>query len=136
MLGKVFIYIMSQFFFILRYIFVFAFNNYICLYQDCLCQILPQSCEIVTLGTCGILIENAEMETILEERVCAFLPEIPNVTIKVITIVSKDDFAQYYEQMRLALAKHGTNRSKCLLLFCNQAGRALAREAAGVLQLW
>ncbi|KOX75318.1 F-box only protein 22 [Melipona quadrifasciata] len=54
--------------------------------QDCLCQILPQSCEIVTLGTC-------------------------------------------------ALAKHGTNISKCLLLFCNQAGRALAREAAGVLQL-
>ncbi|XP_003402478.1 F-box only protein 22-like [Bombus affinis] len=103
--------------------------------QDCLCQVLPQSCEIVTLSTFGILIENAEMERVLQKRVYAFLPEIPDVTMKVITIASRDDFTQYYQQMRLAFVKYETNRSKCLLLFCNQAGRALAQRTARILQL-
>lgn len=120
----------------IKYIYHSAFNRHVWFYQDCLCQVLPQSCEIVTLSTFGILIENAEMERVLQKRVYAFLPEIPDVTMKVITIASRDDFTQYYQQMRLAFVKYETNRSKCLLLFCNQAGRALAQRTARILQLW
>lgn len=103
--------------------------------QDCLCRFLPQSCEIVTLSTFGILIEKAEIERAFHKRVYAFLPEIPDVTMKVITIVSQEDVAQYYQQMRLSFIRHKINDSKCLLLFCNQAGRALAERTARMLQL-
>ncbi|XP_068972795.1 F-box only protein 22-like isoform X1 [Bombus flavifrons] len=103
--------------------------------QDCLCRVLPRSCEIVTLSTFGILMENAEMERVLQKRVYAFLPEIPDVTMKVITVVSRDDYTQYYQQMKLAFFKDETDRSKCLLLFCNQAGRALAQRTARILRI-
>lgn len=75
------------------------------------------------------------MEKVLQKRVYAFLPEIPDVTMKVITIVSRDDFTHYYQQMRQVFIKHET-KSKCLLLFCNQAGRTLAQRTARILQLW
>lgn len=80
--------------------------------------------------------ENAEMERVLQKRVYAFLPEIPDVTMKVITVVSRDDYTQYYQQMKLAFFKDETDRSKCLLLFCNQAGRALAQRTAKILRIW
>ncbi|XP_071865019.1 uncharacterized protein [Bombus fervidus] len=103
--------------------------------QDCLCQVLPQNCDTVTLSTFGILFENTEMEEVFQKRIYAFLPEIPDVTTKIISIISRNDFTQYYQQMRLAFVKRETNRSKCLLLFCNQAGRALAQRTARILQL-
>lgn len=81
--------------------------------------------------------ENAEIETVLQRKVYAFLPEIPDVTMKVITVVSRDDYTQYYQQMKLAFFNDETDRrSKCLLLFCNQAGRTLAQRTARILRIW
>ncbi|XP_006611836.1 F-box only protein 22-like [Apis laboriosa] len=101
--------------------------------QDCHCKILPKNCDAITLATFGILINDKEMESALDNIVCAFLPEIPDVTI---TIVAFSKYkVQHYRRMKKALSRHGTNGSKCLLLFCNQRGRALAQTAAGELQL-
>lgn len=104
-----------------------------CFHQDCHCKVLPTNCDVVTLCTYGVLIDNKEMENALENVVCAFLPDVPSIRIKTVTVsILKGTGLECYSEMNSALSKLKSSNFKCLLLFCNERGRrptsALAQE--------
>lgn len=84
----------------------------------CLCKNLPSNCDVLTLGTNSLIFENKEIEEINEDNVvCAFLPKIPNVSIKV-TPIFKDTYtstADLAEQLRVLV--NSFLDTKCVLLF-------------------
>ncbi|XP_053979460.1 F-box only protein 22-like [Hylaeus anthracinus] len=112
-------------------------SNRIPLFEtDCHCKVLPPNCNTITLGTYGIVIDNLEIENGVDEIVCAFLPEIPDVTIKTFafgekTVTEKNQsnsVDKYSEEIKqfLSTPQKNSGISKCLLLFCVQRGRVPA----------
>ncbi|KOC63515.1 F-box only protein 22 [Habropoda laboriosa] len=90
------------------------------------------------MGTEGVIINDREFENHLTDVVCTFLPDIPNVTIKTFTFVGvfrTQAAAQYTHQINTALNTRASNSHKCLLLFCNNTGRRIARAVATLLQI-
>ncbi|CAK9795084.1 F-box only protein 22 [Anthophora quadrimaculata] len=55
--------------------------------KDCHCKVLPANCDVITIRTHGVIINDRELKNGLTDVVCTFLPDIPNVTIKTITFV-------------------------------------------------
>ncbi|KZC09781.1 F-box only protein 22 [Dufourea novaeangliae] len=111
---------------------------------DCHCKVLPPNCDTVTLGTHGVVFNNREIEGNVENIVCAFLPEVPDVTIKTFVIgdnsATKNDVSMsvenYSEEIKKVLrtSEKSPNRSKCLLLFCDLRGRNLAVKLSNSLR--
>ncbi|XP_076672591.1 F-box only protein 22-like [Andrena cerasifolii] len=111
--------------------------------EDCHCKVLPTNCDTVTLGTNGIVIDDTEVENNVHQVVCAFLPEIPDVSIKTFTIggnsTTKRDISKSMEKCTEEMKKvltcgknHG--KSKCLLLFSDGRGCLLAVKIANALK--
>ncbi|XP_076239977.1 F-box only protein 22-like isoform X2 [Calliopsis andreniformis] len=108
--------------------------------RDCHCKVLPKNCTTVTLRTYGIVINNNEIEDNLNYLASVFLPEIPNVSIKTVTIsdssMKMDGIKKCTEDIKKALdtPEKNHNKSKCLLLFCDLRGRKLAIRIADSLK--
>ncbi|CAK9830248.1 F-box only protein 22 [Anthophora retusa] len=105
--------------------------------KDCHCKVLPANCDVITMRTHGVIINDRELKNGLRDVVCTFLPDIPNVTIKTITFVGavrSQTVAQYLQQMKTVFNTSESNSHKCLLLFCNGKGRALAKAVTAVLK--
>ena len=115
--------------------------------KDCHCNILPSNCHTVTLTTrYGIVINDKEMQENVENILGVFLPDLPNVTVKTVTLIDNILFKingiseskkKYIEEIKSVLDTAGkdTNTSKCLLLFCDRSqGRSSAIEIANSLK--
>lgn len=97
---------------------------------DCYADALPPNCYTIRLTTYGLIHDSTEIEGDVQNFVCAFLPDIPNVTIKTFAI-RKIDYShvigpvvmkcskKFYCDLRQALGEPNVNngQSKCLLLF-------------------
>lgn len=111
---------------------------------DCHCKVLPPNCDTVTLGTHGVVLNEKEIEGNVENIVCTFLPDIPDVTIKTFVIgdnsATKNDISMsvenYSEEIRKVLSTpdKNSNKSKCLLLFCDLRGRGFAVKLSNSLR--
>ncbi|KAG7213928.1 hypothetical protein KM043_003128 [Ampulex compressa] len=100
--------------------------------QDCHCKALPSSCDSVSLGTYGIVINNKEVEENERSVVYGFLPEIPNLTRR--TFVLEDDSLigvpksreNFVDGLSKFYESNNSEDSRCLLIFCTQYGRKQA----------
>lgn len=100
------------------------------------------------LYTSGIVMNNIEMEYhAFPNIVCAFLPQIPNVTINAFKVTEKyllpilqsgkrSRTVEYQEFIKVvdetSIPNH--DRSTCLMLFCNYSGHHRAMLFASTIQ--
>ncbi|XP_078036540.1 F-box only protein 22-like [Augochlora pura] len=107
--------------------------------RDCHCNVLPPNCTTVTLGTHGVVFNDTEIEANVDNIVCTFLPEVPDVTIQTFVIgdnsTTKQDvsvsISNYIDKIKEVLdqpqkTNHPFMNSRCLLLFCDLRGREFA----------
>ncbi|XP_011165961.1 uncharacterized protein LOC105200213 [Solenopsis invicta] len=104
--------------------------------------LLPDDCKAVMLYGKGIIMDNNEMEYhSLSSMACAFLPQIPNVQVKLFKL-TECEFCIIrrsieYEQIISTIDNDeisSNQMSTCCMLFCNNAGHTIATRWSSVIQ--
>lgn len=91
------------------------------------------------LHSTGVVVNNIETEDMLYDydeasTVCAFLPEVPNVTISTFNLSTFEKSTKLYE--RIFNTSTSDNNSTCLMLFSTRSGRHLTQEIVQCIKRW
>ncbi|XP_071561522.1 F-box only protein 22-like [Temnothorax nylanderi] len=114
--------------------------------EDIYINWLPEHCKAIMLYSEGIIMDNYEMES-RPSMVCAFLPQIPNVKIKLFESLEVGNCAVQkaigkeanYREIISTIVEHETSISNheistCFMLFCNYNGHKTAKHWASAVQ--
>ncbi|XP_012523443.2 F-box only protein 22 [Monomorium pharaonis] len=106
--------------------------------------LLPKNCEVVMLYTTGMVMDNKELESgkcSRTDAICAFLPQIPNVSVKLFKLTEYYAIQKTteYKEIISIIDNHGTSvsnneMSTCFMLFCNGMGHSVAKRWASIIQ--
>ena len=88
---------------------------------------LPQNCEAIILYVSGIILNDMELEEYARSHaVCAFFPQIPDVTINKFVSTGQYKYDLDIINTIIETASLNHNKSKCLMLFSNFGSQEFA----------